>query len=478
MLEFYYYMSLRKQINQNSLIHLGGKFVSLLIGLVVVAIMTRYLGQEGFGYYTTVIAFLQFFGIMVDFGLTLTTVQMISQPRANVSKVMSNIMTFRVITSFVFLGLAPLVVLLFPYPSVIKIGVLITAGSFFCITLTQVLTGIFQKELKMTEVTIAEVIGRVVLLGLTSVAAFYALSINVIFGAITLGSVINVALVLWFARKYISLKISFDWDIWKDMLKRTWPMALSISFNLIYLKMDTIILSLVRSQSEVGIYGATYRVVDILTMLPAVYMGIVLPHIMQLYKEKHADLKALAQDTFDALMIFAIPIVVGTYLVSTKLMVFVAGAQFSESGAVLNILIIAAGAIFVTSFFGYMVVALEKQRTMMWGYMTTAIVTLIGYCLFIPKYGMWGAAWMTVFSEVLVMVWSAIMVYKTIKFIPKLRTVEKSLLASVVMFFVLYAVQDLHILWLLLIAVVVYFGVMSLIGGVRKGFIKELLSVK
>ena len=124
-------MSLNSRITKNSLIHIGGKLVSMLLGLVAVAIMTRYLGQEGFGYYTTVVAFLQFFGILVDFGLTLTAIQMISKVKVDMSRVMSNIMTFRVISAIIFIGLAPVVVLFFPYPSVIKIGVLITAASFF-----------------------------------------------------------------------------------------------------------------------------------------------------------------------------------------------------------------------------------------------------------------------------------------------------------------------------------------------------------
>ena len=45
-------MSLSAKINRNSIIQLSCKFISLILGLVTVAIMTRYLGQEGFGFYT------------------------------------------------------------------------------------------------------------------------------------------------------------------------------------------------------------------------------------------------------------------------------------------------------------------------------------------------------------------------------------------------------------------------------------------
>ena len=95
-------MSLDKQIAKNTVIHLAGKLISLILGLVAIAVMARYLGQGGFGYSITVTEFLQFFGILVDFGLTLTTVQMISKPGVNISRTMNSIISFRVITAFCF----------------------------------------------------------------------------------------------------------------------------------------------------------------------------------------------------------------------------------------------------------------------------------------------------------------------------------------------------------------------------------------
>ena len=55
---------------------------STLFGIVALAAVTRYLGQEGFGWYTTVLLFTGF-GILSDFALTLITAQMLSQPGAN-----------------------------------------------------------------------------------------------------------------------------------------------------------------------------------------------------------------------------------------------------------------------------------------------------------------------------------------------------------------------------------------------------------
>ena len=472
-------MSLNRKIAHNTIIHLSGKMVSLFFGLGIVAVMTRYLGLEGFGYYTTVIAFLQFFGIMVDFGLTLTAIQMISDPKRDISRIMNAIMTFRLLTALTFLALAPIVIWAFPYNVFIKWGVLITVVSFFAITLIQTLTGVFQQKFKMMQVTLAEVIGRAFLLAAVILIAWLGKNIYWIFGAISIGSLINLIIVFVCSKKFIVWKWNFDKVIWKEIIHRTWPIAISISFNLIYLKMDTIILSLVRSQSEVGLYGATYRVVDILTMLPAVFMGIVLPVATRYFLEnKKAELKDILQKSFDVLIMFAVPIVLGTMIIGRKVMTFVAGNDFAVSGDILKVLILASGAIFVTTLFGYAVVAVNKQRKMMWGYLVTAIITMIGYLVFIPRFGYWGAAWMTVFSEVLVMIWTAIVVYRAIRFFPRLKTFAKSVPAALIMMFVLYNVRHLHVLWLVLISIAIYFGLMYMLGAIRKETIIELVRLK
>ena len=107
-------MSLTKKIAHNTMIQYIGKIVTTILGIFVVALMTRYLGKEGFGQYITVTAFLAFFGIIVDFGLSLTATRTVGKPGLDINKYLSNMMTLRIISSFIFMGLAPLVVWIFP----------------------------------------------------------------------------------------------------------------------------------------------------------------------------------------------------------------------------------------------------------------------------------------------------------------------------------------------------------------------------
>ena len=89
-------MNLTGQIAKNTSFHLGGKIISLFLSLATFAFIARYLGQAGFGQFTTIMAYLQAFVIFSDLGLYMIFIQMLSQPGADEKILASNFFTFRI----------------------------------------------------------------------------------------------------------------------------------------------------------------------------------------------------------------------------------------------------------------------------------------------------------------------------------------------------------------------------------------------
>lgn len=471
-------MSLTRQVAHNMIYQVAGKLLSTVFGLLALGIMTRYLGQEGFGGYTTIVAFLQFFGIMVDFGLTLTTVQMISEPGADENKITGNIFTLRFFSALIFLGLAPLVVLFFPYSHTLKIGVTITTFSFLFIALNQVLVGLFQKHLSMWKVAVSENVGRVVLLVGIALVVFFNLNLVAVMAAVVFGSAANFILNFVFSLKYVRIKFVFDWQVWKEIYRRSWPIGLSIAFNLIYLKADTIILSLSQNQSSVGLYGASYRVLDVLTTFPMMFAGLILPVLTATWAEGNLErFRRIAQKSFDFLIMIIVPVIFGTLFLGERLMKFVAGDDFALSGTILKILILAAGAIFLGTLFGHMVVAVKKQRVMIWGYAVVAVVSLLGYVILIPHYTYWAASWITVFSEGAIALLTFFVVWKTTGIVLSGKILVKTAIASLAMSAILYFLAAANLLFLIALGAAVYFATLYLLRGYSKETITEILKL-
>lgn len=478
-------MSLKKKVALNTLIQIIGKIISTFIGLLSLALITRYLGLAGFGEYTTIITFLTFFAVAADLGLTLVTAQMISVKDDDENKILNNLFSFRLFSSLIVLGLAPLVVIFFPYSLEIKIGIIITLSAFVFPALNQVLIGLFQKKLRMDLDVIAEILSRIALLIGIILTRQFSLGLTGILIATVLSAAVSFLFHYIFSFKFTTIKLGFDFSIWKKIISKSWPLAITIVLNLIYLRADTLFLSIFRSVTEVGLYGATYRIIDVLTTIPFMFAGLILPILTRAKVDGQADyFKKVLQKSFDFMLILAIPLVLGAQFLGRPIMIFAAGNDFAESGKILQLLIIAVAFIFLGTMFSHAIIALDKQKKMIGFYIFTSLSALAGYLWLIPKFSYYAAAGVTIYSEVLIAICSAYCVFRYSHFLPNLKMALRSLASTLVMGVFLYFFTPLYqntlvgLIFLLLIASLVYFLVLFLLGGIKLTSFKEFFSKK
>ncbi len=432
-------MSLAKKVAHNTLIQIFGKIISTVLGLFAIALITRYLGRSGFGEYTTVLTFLTFFAVTADFGLTLVTVQMISGRDWPENKVLNNLFALRLVSSIACLILAPIIINFFPYSAAIKFGVFITFISFLFPALNQVIIGLFQKRLSMSRDTIAEALSRLVLISGIILTERWQAGLNGILLATVASAFTSFIFHYFFSLKFAFIKLEFDWLVWKQIISKAWPLAITIVLNLIYLRADTLLLSLFRNIEEVGLYGATYRVLDVLTTIPFMFAGLILPILTVAWLDKQsAYFQKVLQKSFDVMAMIAIPLVVGAQFLSRPVMTFAAGRDFAESGRILQVLIFAVAAIFLGTMFSHAVIALDKQKTMIGFYVFASLSSLIAYLILIPRFSYFGAAAVTIYSETVIAIFSAYCVFKYSRFFPNFKVVFKSLLSGLAMGVFLY----------------------------------------
>lgn len=469
-------MSLTKSVARNMALQIFGRTLGTMLGLFAIAILTRYLGPAGYGGFTTVTSFLQFFGVLVDFGLTLTAVQMISKPEADEGRIMSSILGLRLVSAIIFFGLAPVAVFFFPYPAAVKLGVAVGSLAYLCMTLSQVLGGIFQKRLRMGSVVMAEVIGRAVLLAGIWLAATTNSGLVYTIWALVAGNVVQLIIILVTAQHLVRFRPRLEPSILRQIIRQSWPIGLSIAFNLIYLKGDVVFLSLFRSQAEVGIYGAAYKVLDVITVIPMMFMGLVLPLLVSAWSSDDRQTFARRLRTaFDFSALLAMPLAGGTLVLGNKIMELVAGREFIGSGAILKILIIAGLAVFFSGLYGHAVIAVGKQRVALWGYGLTAALALGAYAIFVPRAGALGAAAVTVFSEIFIAIYTFILVTKTTRIFPRPTILLKSICSTLIMMEVLTLLPTLPVLILVMLGILVYGLALLLLRAVSLDEIRSFL---
>lgn len=470
-------MTLTRQVARNTSFHFIGKAIALLFNLLAFALIARYLGRFGFGEFTTIVAFLQFFAILTDFGLYVFFIQKCGLPGVNQEKILGSFLGLKLVLSIGILSMAPLIAFFIPqYSLAIKLGVILAAGSFVCGSLIQLLTGFFQVKMQMNKVMISEIIGKAILVLLVILSIYTKLNIWAFLVAMTLAGLTSFIILYRFAFKIMPIKWIFNWQEWKQIIKQSWPIGLSVVLTTIYFKGDTIILSLFRSQEEVGIYGVAYRILEALIMAPPIFMGLILPYLSRAWAEKKLkDFEKIFQKSFDFFAIIVWPLLIGTWLLASSLVTLLAGKDFGISAQPLRILMVAVCFIFLGTLTTYSVIAIEKYREMLKYYLIAAVFAAIGYLILIPRFSYFGAAWVTVLVECMVTLMAGWIVVQETKIKISWKVFQKSFYAAIIMGIALYLFNRLPLLILIVLGATTYFGFLYLFKGICKQTIQEIL---
>lgn len=469
-------MSLGRSIILNTGVQLFARVVSTLLAAITLGLLTRYLKQEGYGAFTIATTFPQFFGVFADLGLSLIGIQMISEVGGNHDRNYRAIFTLRVMVALMFTVLAPLCALFFPYPTIIKIGIAIISISIFLSSLIQISTIQFQVHLAMIKPMIAEIVSKIFLLVGIGVAVLLNADLLFILWLVVINNMIQLLLLLFWSHRYCPLRFLWDPFMFKEIFRRSWPIGLSIIFNLVYLKIDTIILSLYYPREIVGIYGGAYKVFEVLVTFPGMFMGIALASFSRSWSGgDKISFQRYFQKSFDFMVLFALPIMVFTPFISRPLLRILLGKDFEISGDVLNILTIAAGLVIVGSFFGHLINIINKQKVMLGGYAAGAILGLIGYLVTIPLFSYWAAAWMTVGVELLVLLIGAYVFLRSTRLSIRFDATKRILLATLLTAFFLCLFSWLPIMIILPMSGIIYIGTLYVFGVIPKTLVRELI---
>lgn len=299
-----------------------------------------------------------------------------------------------------------------------------------------------------------EILGRIVLVAGLLLISVKNYGFLPAMGVITLASVIY-TFYLW--KKTPAVKFSIDKDISKTIFQKIWPTATTVIFNAFYLQGDRVILPLYSPQTDVAIYGAAYRILDVITQSAWMIMGIMMPLVTFAWaRNLTEEFKKKYQMSLDLVSLFLIPMIAGIIVLAGPIMTLVAGKEFADSGRILQFLSIAILGIAFGNIFGYMALAIDRQRQAMWIYFSDAVLTTIAYFILIPRYGIYGAAMAAIFSELYAGLGLMLLANHYAKFIPSFKTLGKIILASAIMGAAIYKLQPLNIIVSIILGAAIY----------------------
>lgn len=406
-----------QSIFSNALIASIGRVATIVLGLISTALIVRSISIPSFGVYSFVLTIGIVFQLIADFGLYLTASREIGASGGNDEHVMGHIVALRI----VLLGAVFLVGLVgFMFvPTLQKNLILFTVLSLGLIaqSISQLLMGVFQAHGVVWRATVGDITGRsvqVVLLG----ALFWKygpggasqLGVAVAF-TLSLGVALCVHLILVPALQKIIPRVSMR--AWKKIAASSWPLAIMLILNVLYFRIDIVILSFFRTEQEVGWYSLAYKIIENGLFFPAMLGGLLLPHISSAIAARNTRRAEQIISEGVALVIYGGLLLVLVLIVFAQpIVLLIAGEGFAPSVALLRILALALASMFVGNIFGFTLIALSEQRKLLVLYGVLVVANSIGNWLLVPSYGALAASWVTVATECTAMFVAALIIRK------------------------------------------------------------------
>lgn len=450
-------MSVARKIISNTFAQIIGKLIVTIIGLSVVKITTTYLGVIGYGEYTAVYEFLAFFGIAADMGFFTIGVKEMSQNEEKISIIIGNILSLR--TFFVTITMLLAIGAAFLIPqyqnTAIPIGVAIASLTVFFTIINGTITSVLQVKMKMHISSFATILGKIVSVAFMLYVIFWgfpedkAAGFNMLMLAGVAGAMVMHFTTNYYVRKITPLKHRFDWPVWKEIITKSLPFGIALILSTIYFRMNSILISLIRGQEELGIYGVASKTLEQFTIIPLYFMNSVLPVLSKTIRENTDKYKQVIRYAFDFLAALAMPMVVGIFLLAYPIVFVISSKEFlsrlSEnfygSDIALKILIFALMFQFLNILFAFILIAINKQAKLLYINGACVILNITINLILIPRYGFIGAGITYIASELFILIAAAATARHYLNFSINFLNLVKIIFSALVMGVAVYFLQ-------------------------------------
>lgn len=389
------------KIGFNTLVQFSGKIISVILGFLTVGLLTRYLGTSGYGDFTLVFAYMSFFGVFADFGLQLAIVRELSQKSISAEKIYGTYFWIKLALIIASTALALILLIFFPYSNSLKVGIVIGALAVGIGGLSGYGTAIFQSKIRLDLVTYIDTLSRLVSVILIIIFIFIKLNFYYIVSTVLIGNFVAFLATVYLLKKDIKFDFKYDPELANKIIKWSIPIGLTSFFSLAYFKIDTIMLSIMKGSTDVGIYSLSYKILENILMLWGLYMASVYP-LMAKFKgdsEQRNVLGLLKSSSLIAISLSFFIILLGFIFAPIIVNIF-GGLNFGASVVPFKILLFSLPIFFINNILYNFYLVERKVKFIIMGMLFTLAINFFLNVFFISKYSYVGAAYVTIVSEI------------------------------------------------------------------------------
>jgi len=398
------------KISVNSLFQFVGRVFSSLTSIIVTALITNNLSREVWGEFVIVISFIALFSLIADFGLNGYVLKIFTSDQESIEKNFKDILGLRLVLALVAIITGLAVLAFVPHSFAVKIGIIVGLLMIFFQSIFSTAAIIFQYKLRYDLYAVSDIIGSLTILLLVGLAVIVKAPLLVIVSIFVIGNLIKAVFGLFLAKSLVRFEgVSFDAVSFRKLLIASLPLGLMIVFAQINNNIDKQIIALTNPKTlgvsatvAVGIYGLAYRLFDFLVSIPTFIVNSAYPVLLNKFKSDRKDLLRFSQWLLGIMIALgAFFAIVGWIIAPVLINLF---GPYKESVTPTRILFLGLPIFFATSFLVWLVVTLNREITLPFVFGFAALFNLVMNLVLIPKFGYIAAAWVTVATEITILV--------------------------------------------------------------------------
>jgi O-antigen/teichoic acid export membrane protein len=358
-------------------LRVGSFLCGTLLAAGATVLLLRYLTVEAFGRYATVISLTTIVSGVTEAGLTNIGVREYSiRPSADRARVMANLLGLRLVATTLGIALALSFAYVADYSAAMIAGMILACLALELLVIQAQVQTPLQAGLRLGWVSLIELlrpaltVTLIVVLVLAGGSLVSLLAVPLPVYAVVLLASIPLS------RGAVPLVPSFHRREWRSLLRIAGPYATVVAVNIIYVYVTVVLLELVASDYQVGLFGAAFRVFNNVYQIPLILVTSAFPILARAARDDFERLRyatgRLLETSLLVGLLFALAIVFSAPTVLDVL----AGAAYSGAVPALRLQGIALVATFVATVAAYTLLSLERNRALV----LTNIVALALTC--------------------------------------------------------------------------------------------------
>jgi O-antigen/teichoic acid export membrane protein len=456
-----------KRIAHGFAIQLACRVLGLLASTVSVSLTARYLGPDRYGQLTIAVVFIGTWASLADLGIGDVIVRRVTSGRGELEHLV------RMNSGLSLVYSVPLVVLavgsgLFVYRDAeVRTMLVVLSGQLLMLTLTARFDPVFVATIRFFAVAFSDVASR--LATLVAVAWLVAVRADIVWFAVA--QLIPPALQLLIqgaaASRSISLRPIFSWWETTDLLREALPVIGVVVLATVYWRCDGVVLSLVSSHAEVGVYALACTVALNTVIVSLFFQKATLSTATELFAGDVAEFARFMRRSVELMWFLAVPVAVIGGLLAGPLIGFFGDSAFVGRGtSALALLCVAAALRFVGTTLSQGLFACHQQG-FLFRMSIAELGLIIGLNLALDgRFGAVGAGIAVVCTELSRMVIASWWLRRQCGYRPPVMFLLRLLAPTAASIVVALLVSDQHVLLRLTAAFAVYLAANMAVGPV------------